>query len=202
MAVADISGLRARAREALKESLAETAIELFDERGYDQVTVNDIAAAAEISTRSFFRYFPSKEDVVFGSRIPTAEEVRAAFVAKLGDADIWSALHATFREGATWMEQDAASWKRIMRVITHTGELRAKNLEKHLAWSAALSPEVARRLETHDGTADLEARAMVSAALGCFEVALSQWADSADGRPLPEIIDRVFAFIRIRPPHD
>ncbi|MFE5284877.1 TetR family transcriptional regulator [Nocardia sp. NPDC056611] len=199
MAPLDTTGLRARAREALKTSLAETAMELFDKHGYDAVTVNDIAAAAQISTRSFFRYFPNKEDVVFGGRMPTAEQARDAFVANLDGSDIWSALHAVIRGAAVAMEEDGVSWKRVMRVINNTVELRAKNLEKHLAWSAALYPEVANQLRAHGDTANLEARTAVSAALGCFDVALSQWADGESSSTLPELIDRVFSFIQIRP---
>ncbi|KPC90357.1 TetR family transcriptional regulator, partial [Streptomyces sp. NRRL F-6602] len=67
-------GLRMKTRRAVTEALADTALDLFDRAGFDQVTVADIVAAAGISQRSFFRYFSSKEDVVFGDRIPSAEE--------------------------------------------------------------------------------------------------------------------------------
>jgi AcrR family transcriptional regulator len=57
--------LRERKRARTRQALVDAAVELFERNGYDRTTVADIAAAAEIGTRTFFSYFPSKEDVLF-----------------------------------------------------------------------------------------------------------------------------------------
>lgn len=57
-------GLRERQRLAVEAELRETALRLFEERGFDAVSVAEVAAAAGMSERTFFRYFPTKEDVV------------------------------------------------------------------------------------------------------------------------------------------
>ncbi|MFI9628611.1 TetR family transcriptional regulator [Streptomyces sp. NPDC052042] len=70
----------------MREVLAEAAFQLFLERGFEQTTVDDIVARAGVGRRSFFRYFPSKEDAVF----PDHERCLAdmtAFLAAVGDAD-------------------------------------------------------------------------------------------------------------------
>ncbi|MEV6162980.1 TetR family transcriptional regulator [Streptomyces sp. NPDC052052] len=70
----------------MREVLAEAAFQLFLERGFEQTTVDDIVARAGVGRRSFFRYFPSKEDAVF----PDHERCLAdmtAFLAQVGDAD-------------------------------------------------------------------------------------------------------------------
>ncbi|MFD7874600.1 TetR family transcriptional regulator [Streptomyces sp. NPDC059766] len=193
------TGLRMKTRQAVTEALADTALELFDTAGFDQVTVADIVAAAGISQRSFFRYFNNKEDVVFGDRIPTAEEVRDELLRHLGASPAWDALRATFRAAAQQMDSDSGHWKRATRVICRTPGLRARYLEKHLAWTEALVPEIASRIDPGRPQAELKAQTMLNTALGCFDVALMRWSDDAADRSLAALVDEVFGFVQI--PH-
>ncbi|MER5959403.1 TetR family transcriptional regulator [Streptomyces sp. NPDC001939] len=192
-------GLRMKTRQAVTEALADTALELFDTTGFDQVTVADIVAAAGISQRSFFRYFSNKEDVVFGDRIPTAEEVRDELLRHLGGSPAWDALRATFQTAAHQMDIDSGRWKRATRVICQTPGLRARYLEKHLAWTDALVPEIASRIDPDRPDAELKAQTMLNTALGCFDVAIMRWADSDTDQSLATLVDEVFGFVQI--PH-
>jgi len=61
-----MEGLRERKKRETRETIARTAMDLFVERGYDAVTVADVARAADVSEKTVFNYFPAKEDLVFG----------------------------------------------------------------------------------------------------------------------------------------
>jgi AcrR family transcriptional regulator len=118
-------GLRERTRRAVRAEIARVGVDLFVERGYDRTTADDIAAAAGLSTRSFFRYFPTKEDVVFGDVEDVADQVAEAVRARPPGEPPWSTLHAVLHE---W--QDAIHSVQLdparQRLIESTPALRAR----------------------------------------------------------------------------
>ena len=93
MADAPPEGLRARKKRAAREAIAATARRLFAERGYDRVTVAEIAAAADVSEKTVFNHFPTKEDLAFAGR----EDGIAMFVTALADRPAGSSVLDVFR---------------------------------------------------------------------------------------------------------
>ena len=79
----------------------------------------------------------------------------------------------------------------MMRVLTSTASLRARNLEKHLVWGHMLTPLVAERLTGNDIT--LRAQAVVQSSLACFDIALTTWADPGETRSPAELLAICFA---------
>src|SRR5262245_871773 len=82
-------GQRERRRQRTEDSLREAALRLFSERGYDETSVDEVADAAGVGRRTFFRYFTSKEDLLFISRSGLTMLVpEAAFDAALARSDV------------------------------------------------------------------------------------------------------------------
>lgn len=183
--------LREMTREAVRARIADTAIDLFAEHGFDQVTVDQIAAAVGISARSFNRYFPTKEDAVMGDTTAWGELVRDALAARPSDEPAWSSLHAALDALLAVPGTDEDRQKRSMRVLISAPTLRARNLEKHLAWAEQLVPLVAERLDGHDAT--LRAEALVQAGLACLDVALLTWSQPHETRSPRTILGIAFA---------
>ncbi|MFK0206303.1 TetR family transcriptional regulator [Agrobacterium sp. NPDC090283] len=179
--------------DAVSASIAARALALFDQKGFDGVTVDDIAAASGISRRSFFRYFPTKEDVVVGSHAAFGPRVTEALIVRPQDEGVWLSLRRAFDVLADNVERDPDTAARTMRVVNSTASLRAHSLEKHIAWGEDLAPEVARRL---GGGARhrLEADTLVHAAFACLDVALAHFSREPDG-PIHDLLDAAFAAV-------
>jgi len=87
-------GLRERKKQRTREAIVAAALQLFEERGFDQTTIADIAEAADIAPRTFFGYFPSKEDVVFADFPETVEGLSARLDSRSSDETAIDAIRA------------------------------------------------------------------------------------------------------------
>ncbi len=102
MSGAQIEGLRARKKRAARESIAATARRLFAERGFDAVTVAEVAAAADVSEKTVFNHFPTKEDLAFAGR----EEGIARLVADITERPPGASVLDVFRALTTTVIDD------------------------------------------------------------------------------------------------
>src|ERR1700748_3754474 len=101
-------GLRERKRQQTRERLTRMAMALFRERGFEATTLDDIAAAADISRRSFFHYFASKEDVIFAWHAETTAALVAAVAARPADESMLTAAENAIVAIARQLDSDEA----------------------------------------------------------------------------------------------
>ncbi len=183
--------------EAVTASIAAHALALFDEKGFDAVTADEIAAAAGISRRSFFRYFPTKEDVVVAGHAAFGERIIEVVKARPQTEDVWVSLRRGYDVLADNVDRDPEGAARTMRVVNSTASLRAHTLEKHIAWAVDLGPEIARRLGDADARR-LEADVLVHASFACLDVALAHFSPEHD-TSLNVKLDAAFDALRPNP---
>jgi AcrR family transcriptional regulator len=135
------SGLRERKKEKTRQALASAAMRLFAERGYEATTVADIAAAADVSTRTFFAYFPSKEDVFFAGTQERLDLVRQAFAAQAAALPPLAAMRATLDQIIETASGDlfAPDRNTRLRLLMERPELRARGTQLLFSAHQALS---------------------------------------------------------------
>ncbi|HVW46585.1 MAG TPA: TetR family transcriptional regulator [Solirubrobacterales bacterium] len=184
------------ARAAVRATLAEVAFEVFRRDGFDQVTVNDVAAAAGVSRSTFLRYFASKEDPVLGFVDEQGGRVESALRARPAAEEDWTALRRAFDPLIADHRADPADVLARSRMIFETPTLCAGCRERQAAWRPALAQALADR-ETPRRRAgsgvDVAAAVRAAAAVDCLNVASERWT-AGDGRlDLGDLVDEAFA---------
>src|SRR6266699_2675504 len=99
--------VRERTRRAVRGELAQLAVSLFVEKGYDETTIDDLAAAAVMSKRTFFRYFASKEELVMGKYEFFGQQLAEDLAARPAGEPLWVSLRQIFGRVADHVENDA-----------------------------------------------------------------------------------------------
>ena len=185
------TGLRERKKVKTRLAIREHAMALFKDQGYDKTTVEQIAAAAEVSPSTFFRYFPSKEEVVLQDDYDAL--LIAAFHAQQVDVPPLRALRNAISEVFLSMPegQQAQEAERV-RLMTEVPELRARMLAQVSEMIQMLAEAVAERVGRQSD--DFEVRTFAGALVG---VALGIAASSGDdpGNDYLRQFDRALALL-------
>jgi AcrR family transcriptional regulator len=182
------SGLRERKKARTRASIREHALRLFREQGYQATTVEQIAAAAEVSPSTFFRYFPTKEDVVLQDdmdiRMIEALERQPAGLSPLG------AVRAATREMITsYSAADIEVLSQTTELTMNVPEIRARALDEFARTINVIAEAVAKRAGRPPE--DLAVRVMAGAIIGVIMSTTIPWEGWSDQQTLEDTFGRI-----------
>lgn len=139
-------GLRERKKVELRHALVSTALELMAEHGFEHVSVEQIADRVGVSARTFHRYFPNKQDVLFADTAERSQRFAAALGGRPADEPVLQSLREATVELAEALGQEPATEAMRQRVIEADDSLRARSLRVNEEWVTLLADHCARRL--------------------------------------------------------
>lgn len=188
--------LRDHARGAVREEVLKQAWMLFAEQGFEATTVEQVAEAAGMSRRTFFRYFTGKDELVLERLIESGDRIAAALRARPAVEPAWPALRNAFEETVLLQERYAEKSRPLQLMLRDEPGVRVAVLERRRRWQQLLTPLVAERLpeRSRRRTPDLRAAALTASALSCLEVAQETWAEHPGSR-LATLLDETMATV-------
>ncbi|HEY0803723.1 MAG TPA: TetR family transcriptional regulator [Pseudonocardiaceae bacterium] len=198
MSAAQPEGLRERTRRAVRDELMLTAVELFAKNGFAETTIGQIAAAAGMSERSFFRYFPTKEDVVLRGFELMGNGLADRLSQLPPDLPAWASLRATFEAVAGLYDSDTARYLALLRLRVNTPALTAHYLEQRSRWAELLVPHLLGRLPCDEAPVRPDPRpyAIAGAALACLGAAEDAWVRCGASVSLSTMLDLTMGALR------
>jgi len=189
-AMNEVLGLRERKKRERRESIEAAALDLFEAEGFCKATVEDIAAAADIAPRTFFSYFPTKEDVVLADYAGRLERITDELDKRPADEVPWFAVRASFLRVARDYEAQREELVRRFTIIAANPSVYARSLQLQAGWEDELAKVLTRRMNTE--SEDLAPRLLAAAALACMRSTLRHWLATGHETSLPELVARCF----------
>jgi AcrR family transcriptional regulator len=188
------AGLRERKKARTRATIREQALRLFQEQGYQPTTVEQIAAAAEVSPSTFFRYFPTKEDVVLQDDMDTL--MLEAFERQPPGLSPVAAIRLATREALEAISPD--QWEQFRQTTTLTmtvPEVRARAMDEFTRTIGMMADMMGKRVGRSPD--DLAVRALAGAIIGVIMSVTLPWTatDGPIGRDTFDQIDAALAML-------
>jgi TetR/AcrR family transcriptional regulator, regulator of mycofactocin system len=179
-----------RRRSTSRAELERVALGLFATKGFEETTVDDIAAAAGIGRRTFFRYHPSKNDVVWGDFDTELDHLRRRLASCPPDLPLMRAVHDAVIDFNRLDPAEVPWHRRRMQVILHNPALQAYSTLMYARWRMVIAEFVAGRVGA--APTDFFPQLVAYAALAAAVAAYDQWLLREDA-DLGELIDEAMA---------
>jgi AcrR family transcriptional regulator len=181
-------GLRELKKERTRRSVQEMAMRLFKKQGYAETTVEQIAAAAEISPATFYRYFPDKEDVALSiDYSPFIEKVIAECPANESLAGI---VNTHYRHLAIWFESDRDLFITRYRLLRSVPDLKARRGLQRQALLDFLADLIAPRVGTQADNHEL--RLVLAISVAAESETVNYWAERGGTQSLADLLEHAY----------
>ncbi|KYF56398.1 TetR family transcriptional regulator, partial [Sorangium cellulosum] len=189
MAEGQAPGLRERKKERTRAQIIETAIDLFLKNGYEQTTLDEVLGAVEISRRTFFRYFESKEDLLIAWMDQLIEVAREAIRARPPGEPPVEALRNAIRDTlGRLFEGNLPRFVAVQRFVAKTPAVRARQGERLGHCAEAICEPLAARMGL-DPRRDLAPRVLASCSIAIMQCAIEAWLARGATGDLLELVD-------------
>ncbi|WP_020576606.1 TetR/AcrR family transcriptional regulator [Actinopolymorpha alba] len=190
------SSRRDRKKRQTRDALSRAAVRLAAEHGAEHVTVDAISEAADVSTRTFFNYFASKDEAITGHDPTIGAEFRERVVTAPADLPPLEAIRRALDGVIAHVEDDREQWILRMTVIERSPSLLPRLLSASAADECALAHVIADRTGTSVETDSYPS--VVAAVTGAVaRVAVTHWATSDRPKPLHTTVDEVFDMLSV-----
>jgi AcrR family transcriptional regulator len=188
-------GLRERTRRAVRGELLTIAMNLFLAQGFEETTVEQIATAAGLSRRSYFRYFASKHEVFAEALASLGQNLGEALTGRPAPEHPWPALRRAFDPLLALISDDNRV-QALSRMMLEDPALQSSHVQKQAHWQATLADALEPRLVNPGQDDDepgedtrIRAEALAGAALSCLHTAQTRWVRPGNEIPLPTLLD-------------
>jgi AcrR family transcriptional regulator len=187
-------GLRERKKARTHDALEQAALDLFTRQGFDHTTIEQIAEACEVSPRTFFRYFGSKVDVLFGGDLAGRRaRMLDLLAAQPTSSAPLAALRAAMIPIAAEYEGDRDRLAARMAVLEATPSLQASKWEHQRGWDDAVVDVLTARAKREGATADpLQLRLVAAAGSAAFRAAVDSWLAAPPSTSLTVLLETAF----------
>jgi AcrR family transcriptional regulator len=187
-------GLRERKKQRTRESIASTGLALFSERGYQATTVADIAAAADVSERTVFGYFATKEDILFADHLALEHELAQALDERDGAPALDTLRRFAIENLSRFDEQARIRWQ----IVRHDELLLTHQRMRQVAFGEVVAKAIADELgeRVDDLRPQLVTAAVIAAFTAVYEHRYRARSRSASRAQAVAVIDEAITFLR------
>jgi AcrR family transcriptional regulator len=192
MAQTDTVGLRERKKHLTTLALQEAAYRLFAENGYHRTTVDDIAAGAGVSTRTYYRYYRNKEDVVLGPLGDSLEHYREILAERPSSEPPLQALQESFMEFTAEVEDPVMRTR--LELVAKEPELQRGAFELGAKWQNEITSDLA--VKAPGGQTDRRNLWLAAGmAITLWIGSLRLWVEAGGKRALTDVVADTFGSI-------